>query len=325
MKSLDFSHDDPVNQLPAVPSPEGTPEKRLIPLEDNPITRRTAMKYGIAALFVGGAAAGIPWKETEAKDADPKHVLELKHQALKENRGIIRHLRDLKKGSPKEVLGQGMTTELFRKLQLLMGCIDERLTHKGLHKIGIAGLGAGMSKEEMNLLKLFFREHPEIAKRIMEVCWHEHCAARESDDAAAEAGGKELVDQLGMPLSKLKRAGFSDAANVSMSGDLHVHPGQMLVIDGTEEYTCNGEVLGAPAYGIAATGVPLEYVKNEVALIGTVMGGKSGMGEVLGPDDPILAFIASDTSDGAKELEVKLKPAFAKFPKEPEFIHLVRS
>ena len=318
MKSPDFlSTENTMDAVPAQPSPE-------MPGSEIRIPRRDFGKLAIAGILGLGVATGIPWKEAGAEEVDPKHILDLKHQALKTNRKQIRHLTDLKRGSPKEVLGQATTAELFRKLQLLMACIDERLTVKDLHKIGIAGLGAKMSKEEMDKLKLFFREHPEIAERIIQACWHEHCAARESDDAAAEAGGKQLLDHLGVPLTKLKRAGFSDAANVSMSGDLHMHPGQSLLIDGTREYACNAQALGTPVFEIAATGIPMEYVKKEVALIGTVMGGKSGMADVLEPDDPILAFIASDSADGAGALEKELKPAFAKFPREPKIIHLIR-
>ena len=321
MKSPDYNS---MNKLPASPSPETPENGKIIVPGEIVLSRRDLLKVGAAAILGIGAAGGIPWKEVQGKEVDPSHLRDLKNEALKANREKIRLLRDLKEGTPKEVLGAEKTAELFKKLQLLMGCIDERLSHLGLHKVGIAGLGAGMSKEEMDQLKLFFRTHPEIAKRIEEACWHEHCAARESDDEAAEAGGKQLLNHLGWPLEKLKRAGFSDTANITMSGDLHVHPGQMLVIDGTKEYACNAQALGSPAFEIAATGVPMEYVKKEVALTGKIIGGKSGMGEVLGREDPILAFISADSPDEARALNTELKPAFRDYPKEPEVIHLIR-
>ncbi len=313
-----------MNSRNSLPQPQSPDSERNAPQGRNvPLYRRDFLKI----LGVGGASValnGIPWNDIKAEEMDPKELLRLKRDALETNREQVQKLLALREATPNQVLDARNAQRLFADLPKFLGCIDEGLYEEFMHKIGVAGLGAGMSADQRNLFGLYMREHPELAKKIKRACWHEHCAARNSDDGAAESGGKELLNALGEPLSKLERAGFSDQAAVKMHRDIHLHPGQGLVVDATQ-FRCNEQSLGAPLFKVSANGVPKEYVLNEVALTGKIIAGTSGMAEVLTENDPILLFVAAETKGDAVKLEKELKPATKDYPKEPEFIHLVQS
>ena len=85
MKSPDFTHDDPMNNLPAVPSSEGTPKQPIILPREKVITRRDLMKYGVAAILGISASAALPWKETWGAEDERLSTAKIDELFLKAN------------------------------------------------------------------------------------------------------------------------------------------------------------------------------------------------------------------------------------------------
>jgi metallophosphoesterase superfamily enzyme len=222
-----------------------------------------------------------------------------------------------------EALGAEKVAALFERLRKYLGCIDEGLVIPNMHKIGIAGVGAGSNEREIDQIALYVREHPELRREIEAIVWHEHCAARESDDDAAERGAREFLRKIGLPESVLQSGGFSNETKVKMQRDVHLHPATSFVVDGTD-FRCNGHRLGVPVFEIAARGVPMSYVNRQVALMGKkIIGGQSGMASVMANGDPIVGFIAHESPTEALHLEHEIKDSLKEFPKKPEIVHLI--
>lgn len=311
---MDIDHTHPLR-----PENHKQNEKCIVPSSSDLSTRRDVLR-ALGAVFLVGA---IPWLESEAaEDIDAEHLERLKHEALEAQRPRIQKLLNIRDKGLLETLGPEEVRMLFEKLRKYLGCIDEGLVIPDMHKIGIAGVGAGAKETELDQFALFCREQPEVAREIERVLWHEHCAARESDDVAAEKGARELLRKLGLPESMLQSAGFSEAAAVKMHRDIHLHPGMSFVVDGTN-FRCNGHRLGVPAFEIAARGVPMRYINRQVALTGKIISGKSGMASVMVDDDPIVGFIAHESPTEALHLEREINDALKEFPKKPEIIHVI--
>lgn len=219
---------------------------------------------------------------------DPATLQRAKIAIRNQNRAAIANMMK-PEGLDLTSLNQAQIDFLIRELDIIDACMDDGVVVENMHKFGIAGNASGYRGTELEEYVDRARRDRNFMRRLRRSLAHRRCAAQGGDDAAALRAAQDMAARFGLTEDRVWMAGFSDADDIRMRRDPHIHPAQGFVLDATGRF--NEQALRLPVLKISTLHMPSSYVSSEVDIARGVIEGEEGMAGVLEPGDPTFVII----------------------------------